>query len=143
MIEVIFSLLGVLLGGIISIFSTRWMENRRKKEENNKKKLEVLSKVILHYSIFEEKIRKISYFQESPREVVNFYYDNFSEMRLKNYVNELVFLPNEMREYVEKCDSKIWEKIYELEEGEMGSSSNLGNELGKYIKELCLLVHKN
>ena len=137
--EWVISLMGVVMGGIITLFTTWFSEHMRGKEERRKKELEVLGVVILHYNIFWGKIRNETYWNNHLGDAIEFYYGDFSEMRLNNKSNELLYLSMEKRVFIDKIDNNIYKWIREAEENNLVSLPMLSKELRLDIEKLAIL----
>ena len=89
--EAIFSLLGVLLGGLISFGSTYFFEWKNKKYEERKYEKELVCNVIKQYEILSDKIWFNTYYQDDPSDIIKYISNEFIDQRHNNlYV--LLFL---------------------------------------------------
>ena len=133
MTEAILALAGVLLGGIISFASTYYWENKRWKEEKGKKALETLKSAMQQYITFWDKLRKETFFDQNLDEIIKYYYGEFSEMRLSNKVNEVLFLNEEQKNYIREIDQEIDKWIGLAEERGLLGMPGLSEELRTQI----------
>ena len=92
MCEAILSLIGVLIGGILTLLATWFSDRLRKKDERRKKELEVLNITMSHYFSLLDKLKNESYWNHHLEDFIDFYYNSFSKMRSNNKSNEIILI---------------------------------------------------
>ena len=150
MCEAILSLIGVLIGGILTLLATWFSDRLRKKDERRKKELEVLNITMSHYFSLLDKLKNESYWNhhlgdtiaagDKPNgDFIDFYYNSFSKMRSNNKSNEILFISLEKRKYIDKIDDNIYKWIRYAEEKSVCNLPKLYQELTTDIEKLAIL----
>ena len=70
MSEAIFSLIGVVLGGLITFISTYFFEWKNKRYEKKQQEKELICNVIKQYEILSDKIYFNTYYQDDPQDII-------------------------------------------------------------------------
>lgn len=139
MCEAILSLIGVLIGGILTLLATWFSDRLRKKDERRKKELEVLNITMSHYFSLLDKLKNESYWNHHLEDFIDFYYNSFSKMRSNNKSNEILFISLEKRKYIDKIDDNIYKWIRYAEEKSVCNLPKLYQELTTDIEKLAIL----
>lgn len=116
--EAIFSLLGVLLGGLISFGSTYFFEWKNKKYEERKYEKELVCNVIKQYEILSDKIWFNTYYQDDPSDIIKYISNEFIDQRHNNKEKELLFIKDEILKTIEHTDYLVipFDEPYNREE---------------------------
>lgn len=125
MYDAIYSLAGVIVGGLLTFIITVYANKHSENKEKKKLSKEVLKTTIGHYEDFLERIRRDSYFDE--REIETYFLDLHLIKRNSNTVNERVCLNEGIYDKITKIDSRIWNLYNE-------------NKLDKAFKELSEII---
>ena len=139
MCEAILSLIGVLIGGILTLLATWFSDRLRKKDERRKKELEVLNITMSHYFSLLDKLKNESYWNHHLEDFIDFYYNSFSKMRSNNKSNEILFISLEKRKYIDEIDDNIYKWIRYVEEKRVCGLPKLYQELTTEIEKLAIL----
>lgn len=108
MSEAIFSLVGVLLGGLITFASTYFFEWKNRKYEEKKKEKELICNVIKQYEILRDKIYFNEYYQDDPQEIIQYISEEFMNIRRGNRDDELLFIKSDLLHSIEKADDSLF-----------------------------------
>lgn len=108
MSEGIFSLVGVVLGVVLTFFSTCIVDwrNRRYKKRCEEKKL--ICNVIKQYEILKDKIWFNTYYQDDPADILEYISNDFMSMRRSNREKELLFIRKELLNSIDQTDNLIF-----------------------------------
>lgn len=106
--EAIFSLVGVLLGGVITFVSTFFFEWKNRKYEEKRKEKELICNVIKQYEILSDKIYFNEYYQDDPQDIIKYISEEFMNIRRDNRNEELLFIKNDLIHNIEKADNSIF-----------------------------------
>lgn len=118
MSETIFSLIGVLIGGLITFISTYFFEWKNRKFEKKQKEKELICNVIKQYEILSNKIYFNTYYHEDPNDIIQYISEEFMEMRYANRNKELLFIERDILNSIEKVDNILhsFDEPYDGEE---------------------------
>lgn len=106
--EAIFSLVGVLLGGLITFTSTYFFEWKNRKYEEKKKEKELICNVIKQYEILWDKIYFNEYYKDDPQEIIQYISEEFMNIRRGNRDDELLFIKSDLLHSIEKADNSLF-----------------------------------
>lgn len=132
--EAIFSLIGVIVGSIITFFGTCILDWKVKRYEEKKEEKKSICNIIKQYEILQDKI----WFDSGGMERLNgISQKEFMESRRKNREKELMYVNKSIMEKVDELDSSIILFDEEYDESEIrkifDTISDCIEELRNYI----------
>lgn len=108
MSEAIFSLIGVVLGGLITFISTYFFEWKNKRYEKKQQEKELICNVIKQYEILSDKIYFNTYYQDDPQDIIKYITEEFMGARRDNRSKELLFVKRDLLNSIEKTDNFLF-----------------------------------
>ena len=106
--EAIFSLIGVLLGGIITFLTTYFTDLKNRQYEKKQEEKILICNIIKQYEILKEKIWFNEYYNDNPMDIVEYISNEFHGIRKSNREKELLYINSKLLQKIEKTDNHIF-----------------------------------
>lgn len=106
--EAIFSLIGVLFGGIITFLTTYLTDLKNRRYDKKQKEKILICNIIKQYEMLREKIWFNQYYNDDPMDIVKYISNEFYEVRKSNREKELLYINSELLQTIEKTDNLIF-----------------------------------